>query len=252
MNMNSKSDCIGVSCTRLRHLRTRFNSWKKIPLHTWQKTNVVTNHKILLSLFYGSTTMCGGVYARCNCFAYHFAPNVPTESCIYTTGIPRYHQNPLYIHRILFALTACYMQLKKCNVITSVREIGHKMLVLTGTPPHSLWYNIDNAPFPIYLSLWLGVTMLFKRCLSDKKRVCQNQWKCIIPTPIPWYRDDAMRNYGLLSWAFHFIGIFTKYIEQNQQCTVRFGGGSSKMSSHWKHCSWSSFLNCNRKILRRK
>ena len=206
------------------HVSTVKFQLKKLTLHTWQKTNVATNHKILLSLSYGSTTMSGGVYVRCNCFVYHFAPNVPIESCRYTTRIPWYHQNPLYTHRIQFALTACYMQWKKCYVITSVREIGHKKLVLTGTPFHSLWYNIDNAQFPIYLSIWLGITMLFKRCLSDKKRVCQNQWKCIIPTQIHRYRDDAMRNYGLLSWAFHFIGIFTKYIEQNQQCTVRFAG----------------------------
>ena len=106
-----KSDCIGVTCSRLGHFcwqvfTVNFQLKKKWHLHTWQKTNVVTNCTSPLPLSYGSTTMCGGVYARCSRFVYHFAPNAPTESCRCTIRIPWYHQNPLYTHRIMFALTA--------------------------------------------------------------------------------------------------------------------------------------------------
>ena len=61
---------------------------KKLHLHTSQKTNVVTNCTSPLPLSYSTTALCGGVYARCSRFLYHFAPNAstepayaPTESC---------------------------------------------------------------------------------------------------------------------------------------------------------------------------
>ena len=92
-------------------LRTRFHN--EIPvgkiwcLHAWQETNVVTNCTSPLPLSYDSTNLCGGAYARCSRFVYHFAPNAPTESCRCTNRIPWYHQNPLHTQRILSCISKC-------------------------------------------------------------------------------------------------------------------------------------------------
>ena len=67
---------------------------------------VVSNCTSSSLLFHANTSLCGGVCLRCNFFICRFAPNAPPESYSCLTKIIRYHQNPLYTHRILFTLAA--------------------------------------------------------------------------------------------------------------------------------------------------
>ena len=122
MNMTSKFDGIGVTCTRLRRFTDTFSQWNscwKIKKHldTWQKTKVVTRCPSLLPHSHCSTPPCGGAFAWCNHFVIYFASNEPTDSCRFTTRIPWYHQKPAFTHRILFARTAWYWKTLPCYMI---------------------------------------------------------------------------------------------------------------------------------------
>ena len=114
-----------------------------------------------------STTMCSGVYARCFRFVYHFAPNAPPESCWCTNRIPWYHQNPLYTHRILFALTV-WMYIKrtsKKSLISGARCVtGLEVLVGVGGS-----YQTKAVAL-----LWLGESRAINDCA--RKRPLAEGW----------------------------------------------------------------------------
>ena len=131
MNMTSKSDCIGVTCTKFCHIADTFLQWNSSwRLHTWQKTIVVTNCTSPLPFSYGSTTLCGGVYARRSRLVYHFG--VCTNSVNMLTGICQ-HENMMI--RTFFKV-ACY-------ILTRSHVLMRESVVRNRNPAHPdfSWQN---------------------------------------------------------------------------------------------------------------
>ena len=99
------------------------------------------------------------------------AQNAPTESCICTTRIPWYHQNPAYTHRILFPLTACIPQM--C------------MSLWDGAQPRAIIFPACNEHAQCADS-WSRQSRI---CLSHNR--ARLQLECPIPSSEPWGQADA-------------------------------------------------------------